>query len=186
MLIEGAVAIGSGVAAHSLSLIAFGADSLIELASAGVLLWRLSVELKYGQGFSQAAERIASRVAGGLLLALAVYVVLAAAWGLWQREGEAFSWGGLIITILAIPIMSLLARLKLAVAQQLSSRALHADAVETIACGWLSFIVVIGLLAQLAIGAWWIDSAASLVIVWLLLREGREAWTGEDCCADED
>jgi hypothetical protein len=91
MTVEAIVAIASGIAAHSISLIAFGIDSLIELASAGVLIWRLSVELKHGRAFSEAAERIASRIAGGLLFALAAYVIGAAGWGLWHREGEAFS-----------------------------------------------------------------------------------------------
>jgi len=181
MTVEAVVAITSGVMANSIILTAFGIDSVIELASAGVLIWRLSVELKYGRTFSEAAEHTASRIAGGLLFALAAYVVAAAAWGLWSREGAVFSWPGLIVALLAIPIMYLLAKRKLAVAARLGSRALRADAVEAITCGWLSFVVVIGLLAQLAIGAWWIDSVTSLAIVWFLVKEGREAWAGEEC-----
>ena len=70
---------------------------------------------------------------------------------------------------------------KLRIAAALGSRALRADAVESITCGWLSFVVVIGLLAQLALlGAWWVDSVTSLVIVWLLVKEGREAWEAEE------
>ena len=91
---EAIIAIASGIAAHSISLTAFGIDSLIELASAGVLIWRLSVELKHGRAFSEAAEHTASRIAGGLLFALAAYVVVAAGWGLWHREGQAFSLAG--------------------------------------------------------------------------------------------
>ena len=185
MIVEAVVAVASGIAANSISLTAFGIDSLIELASAGVLMWRLSVELKHGRAFSEAAEHTASRIAGGLLFALAAYVVVAAGWGLWHREGQAFSLAGLIVTALAIPVMYLLAKRKLSVAAQLGSRALRADAVEAVACGWLSFVVVLGLLAQLAIGAWWIDSVTSLAILWFLIKEGREAWTGEECCADE-
>jgi len=158
------------------------ASAFGELASAGVLIWRLSVELKHGRAFSEDAERIASRIAGGLLFALAAYVVVAAGWGLWHREGEAFSWPGLIVTALAIPVMYLLARRKLAVTAELGSRALRADAIEAVTCGWLSFVVVIGLLAQLAIGAWWVDSVTSLAILWFLIKEGREAWAGEACC----
>lgn len=184
MTIEAVVAIGAGVAAHSISLMAFGIDSLIELASAGVLIWRLSVELKHGRAFSEQAERQASRIGGVLLLALAAYVVVAASWGLWQREGEAFSAPGLGVTLLAIPIMYFLARRKFVVAGALGSRALRADAVEAIACGWLSFVVVVGLLAQLAIGAWWIDSVTSLAIVGFLVKEGREALSGDECCDD--
>ncbi len=182
MTVEAIVAIASGIAAHSISLTAFGIDSVIELASAGVLIWRLSVELKHGRAFSEDAERLASRIAGGLLFALAAYVVVAAGWGLWHREGETSSWPGLIVTALAIPVMYLLAKRKLAVAAELGSRALRADAIEAVTCGWLSFVVVIGLLAQLAIGAWWIDSVTSLAILWFLVKEGREAWAGEACC----
>jgi hypothetical protein len=74
MTIEAIVALTSGWAASSLVLIAFGLDSVIELASAGVLMWRLSVELRFGQTFSESAERTASRVGGALLFLLAAYV----------------------------------------------------------------------------------------------------------------
>lgn len=182
MTVEAGVAIGSGYRAHSLSLTAFGVDSLIELASAGVLVWRLSAELRHGRGFSGTAEGIAGRAAGGLLFALALCVAMGAAWGLWSRRGEAFSWAGMGVTALAIPVMYGLARRKLAVAERLGSRALRADAVEAIACGWLSFVVMIGLAAQRVMAFWWIDSVASLAILWLLVKEGSEAWQGVDCC----
>ena len=182
MMVETAVAIGAGIAAHSLLLFAFGTDSVIEIVSACVLIWRLSVELRRGRAFSEAAERRASRIAGALLFALALYVVAAAAWGLWQHQGAEFSTPGLILTVAAIPIMYVLSRQKLALAEQLGSRALRADAIESITCGWLSFVVVIGLVAQLALAAWWVDSVASLAIVYFLFKEGREAWNGGDCC----
>jgi divalent metal cation (Fe/Co/Zn/Cd) transporter len=185
MTIESVVAIGAGIIAHSISLTAFGIDSLIELASAGVLIWRLSVELKHGHSFSENAERTASKIGGVLLFALAAYIIVAAAWGLWTHEGEVFSWPGLVVTLLAIPIMYLLAKRKLATAAKLGSRALRADAVEAITCGWLSFVVVLGLLAQLALNAWWVDSVTSLAILWFVIKEAREAWTGEECCADD-
>ena len=183
MTIEAVVAIGAGVAAHSVSLTAFGIDSLIELVSAGVLIWRLSVELKHGRSFSEDAERTAGKIGSVLLFALAAYVIAAAAWGLWTREGEAFSWPGLVVTLFAIPIMYVLAKRKLAVAARLGSRALRADAVETITCGWLSFVLVVGLLAQLALDAWWVDSVTSLAILWFVIKEAREAWAGEECCS---
>ncbi len=180
MTVEAVVAVASGVAAHSITLVAFGLDSVIELASAGVLIWRLSHELRFGREVSEAAERIARRIAGGLLFALAAYVVAAAGWSLWRGEGEAFSWPGLAIALLSIPIMLMLARRKLALADQLGSRALRADAAESVACLWLSVVVVVGLLAQLAFGAWWIDAVTSLAIVWFLVKEGREAWEVEE------
>ncbi len=84
---------------------------------------------------------------------------------------------GLILTVVAIPVMWWLAKEKIRVAEQIGSRALRADAVESITCGYLSGVVVVGILVQLLMpGWWWIDSAASLAIVVLLVKEGREAW----------
>jgi divalent metal cation (Fe/Co/Zn/Cd) transporter len=180
MTIEAAVAIGAGLTSGSLVLTAFGLDSLIELASAGVLIWRLTVELQRDENFSAATERTASRIAGGLLFALAAYVTIAAAWSLSTRSGEAFSWPGLIVALVAIPSMRYLAHQKIAVAEKIGSRALRADAMEAVTCGWLSFVVVISLAAQWAVGAWWIDGVASLAIVWPLVKEGREAWAGRE------
>jgi divalent metal cation (Fe/Co/Zn/Cd) transporter len=76
-----------------------------------------------------------------------------------------------------------LARRKLDIAEKIGSRALRADAVEAITCGWLSLVVVVSLLAQWLTGAWWIDSIGALAIVWFLIKEGREAWSEDDCGA---
>ena len=78
---------------------------------------------------------------------------------------------GLIVSLLAIPIMRYLARRKIALAERLGSRALRADAMESITCWWLSFVVVVSLLAQAAVGAWWVAAG----------QGGREAWAGEEC-----
>jgi len=165
MVIEAAVAIGAGLAARSITLLAFGIDSVIELTSATVLIWRLSVELQHGQSFGESAERVARRIGAALLFALAAYVVAAAGWSLLTRQGASFSWPGLLISIAAIPVMWILSRRKLRIADALGSRALRTDAVESITCGWLSIVVVIGLLVQLTLAAWWVDSVTSLAIV---------------------
>jgi divalent metal cation (Fe/Co/Zn/Cd) transporter len=183
MTVEAFVAITTGVTAGSLVLLAFGLDSVIELASAGVLIWRLFVELRHGQEFSETAERTASRIEGALLLLLAAYVTVAAVWRLWTGGGEEFSWPGFIVALVAIPAMRYLAQRKIAIADQIGSRALRADAIEAVTCGWLSFVVVVTLAAQWLFGAWWIDGVGSLAIVWLLVKEGREAWSGDDCCS---
>jgi len=181
MAVEAVVALGSGIAAGSVVLLAFGLDSIIELISAGVLIWRLSVELRRGQAFSESAERLASRIGGALLFTLAAYVVMSAGWGLWQRQGAEFSIPGLAVSVLAIPIMRYLARRKIALADKLGSRAMRADAMESITCGWLSLVVVVSLVAQAVLGVWWVDPVGSLAIVWFLVKEGREAWAGEEC-----
>jgi divalent metal cation (Fe/Co/Zn/Cd) transporter len=183
MTVEAVVAIGAGVTAGSLVLIAFGLDSVIELASAGVLMWRLLVELRHGQKFSERAERIASHIGGALLFLLAIYITAAAIWRLWNGTGEEFSWPGFLVALIAIPAMRYLARRKIDIAEKIGSRALRADAIEAVTCGWLSFVVVVTLAAQWLVGAWWIDAVGSLAIVWFLVKEGREAWRGE-CCAD--
>ena len=182
MVIEALVALWSGYIAHSVTLIAFGFDSVIELISAGILVWRLTVELRHGQAFSEEAEQRASKIGGVLLFALAAYVVMSAGWSLWTQRAEEFSIPGLLVALVAIPTMYVLAKLKIAIAERIGSRALRVDAVESITCGWLSVVVVIGLTAQYLIGAWWVDSVTSLGIVWFLVKEGQEAWAGEECC----
>jgi divalent metal cation (Fe/Co/Zn/Cd) transporter len=184
MVVEAAVALSAGIAAHSITLVAFGADSVIELISAFVLLWRLRVEVRLGRAFSEAAEQRAARIGGALLFALAAYVVASAAWSLWTRQGETFSPLGLAVSLVAIPTMYVLAKAKIRIAERLGSRALRADAAESLTCGYLSAVVVIGLLADLAFRAWWVDGATSLAIVSFLVKEGREAWSGDDCCGD--
>jgi divalent metal cation (Fe/Co/Zn/Cd) transporter len=181
MVIEAAVAISAGIPARSITLLAFGIDSLIELASALVLIWRLTIELRRGQSFAEEAERKASRIGGALLFALAAYVVAASGWSLWTREGQMFSWPGLLVSVAALPIMWVLSRRKLRLAEALENRALRADAMESVTCGWLSFVVVVGLAVADITGAWWVDAVTSLGIVWFLVKEGREAWSGEDC-----
>ena len=185
MSIEAVVALASGWIAGSLTLTVFGIDSVIELVSAGVLVWRLTVELRHGKKFSEAIEQRASRIGGALLFALAATIVVAAGWRLWTGVGQEFSWPGLVVALLAIPIMRLLARGKLDLATRLGSRALRADAVESLTCFWLSLVVVVGLVCNFLVGAWWIDAVTSLGVLWFVVREAREAWAGEDCgCCD--
>jgi hypothetical protein len=170
MVIEALVAIGSGVIAGSLTLTAFGLDT---------------EELRRGEEFSRHAERIASRSGGALLFVLAAYIVLGAAWSLWAHHGGEFSVPGFIVAAVAMPIMYVLARRKVNVARRLGSRAMRADAIESMTCGWLSLVVVVGLVANLLLAAWWIDAVTSLGIVWFVAKEAREAWSGEDCCSHE-
>jgi divalent metal cation (Fe/Co/Zn/Cd) transporter len=183
MTVEAAVGVAAGWAAGSLVLTAFGLDSVIELASAGVLMWRLKVELRHGQQFSEYAEYAASRIGGALLFVLAAYVTALAMWSLLGDRRADFSAPGFIVALAAIPAMRFLALRKIAIADKLGSRALRADAMEAVTCGWLSFVVVISLAAQWAFGAAWIDGVGSLAIVWFLIREGREAWSGEACAS---
>ena len=184
MILEAVVAVVAGIQAHSLALMAFGVDSGIELISAGLLLWRLWVELEKGRIFSEVAEKRASRIGGILLLTLAVYVIVSASWSLWQRQGAEFSMLGLILSVLAVPIMFWLSKIKLRISDQIKSRALRTDAFESITCCYLSLVVVVGLVVELFLRAWWIDSIISLAIVYFLVKEGLEAYKSENCNCD--
>jgi divalent metal cation (Fe/Co/Zn/Cd) transporter len=75
-----------------------------------------------------------------------------------------------------------LAKNKLRIAAQIGSRALRADAVESLTCGYLSVVVVVALLVQWFVGGWWISGASALVLVPFLVREAREAWRHDPCC----
>lgn len=182
MIVEATAAISASITARSTSLLAFGLDSVIELISAGVLIWRLNVELRRGQTFSEYAEHMAARIGGGLLIILAAYVIASSGWSLWTRKGAEYSLFGLAVTLAAIPIMYFLSKRKLKIAENLNSRAMRADAMESITCGYLSVVVAMGLAAQLLTGFWWVDAVTSLGIVWFLVKEGREAWNGGECC----
>ncbi len=95
------------------------------------------------------------------------------------RPGQAFSVPGFVVAVLALPIMYWLARKKTQIAMAIGSAALRADAAEAIACGYLSAVVVVGLLAQWLIGAWWIDGVSALALVPFLIREAKEAWEAD-------
>jgi divalent metal cation (Fe/Co/Zn/Cd) transporter len=103
--------------------------------------------LRHGKAFAESAERTASRIGGALLFALAAYVVAAADWKLWIGQGAEFSLPGLIVNTLAMPVMYLISRRKLDLAHRPGSRALRTDAIESITCGWLAFVVVLTLVA---------------------------------------
>ena len=185
MVIEAAVAVGAGIAARSLLLVAFGIDSAIELASAVIVFRRFRVELteksesaQHGKGD---VEPKTARVAGYLLFLLSAYVLLQAIFGLMTRHAAETSPIGIAVAIVAAFGMPFLAKAKLRVAAWIESRSLRADAMETLTCGYLAWVLLAGLALNAVTRWWWIDSVASLVIVPLLLREGYEAISNRGC-----
>ncbi len=176
--LEGIIAIAAGLAAGSVALTGFGVDSVIEVTSGVVLWWRLRAELG-APPVGTAVEARAGRVAGLLLVVLAGYLVVESGRLLLVGARAETSIVGLAITFLSLIVMPLLARAKLRVAEALGSRALRADAHETIVCAWLSFTTLLGLGLNAALGWWWADPVAALAMVPLILREGLEAWRGE-------
>ncbi len=107
-------------------------------------------------------------------------MIVSAVWSLWRGEGQEFSPAGLVLAILAIPIMYALAKANLRLTDALRSGALRADTAESIACCYFSAVVVVGLAAQYFVKAWWVDGVSALALVPFLLREAKGAWEGDD------
>lgn len=188
MFAEAGISVGAGIAAGSLLLIAFGADSVIELISAGVLYWRLRKEAGGQLADAEAVEAVeqkASRIAGYLLYFLSLYVIVQAIYGLMHRHQTQTSWAGIAVAIVAAFGMPILAKAKIRVADSIGSTALRADAMETFTCGYLSWVLLAGLAANAMFHVWWLDSAASLIVVPFLIKEASEAMTGKCSCHDD-
>ena len=178
-ILEGIVAILSGALAGSVALMGFGIDSGIESASGGILLWRLYSERR-GQD-TEAVERRALNLVGVSFILLAAYVAFDAAKTLISHERPGRSIIGILLSVLSLIVMPLLARAKRRTAAQLNSRALHADSRQTSICAYLSAILLGGLLLNALLGWWWADPIAALVMVPIIVNEGREALHGEPC-----
>lgn len=176
--LEGIVAIVAGIAAGSVALTGFGVDSVIEVTSGVLLWWRLRAELGVAR-VGPAVEARAARWAGVLLLALAVFIAAESGRRLLTGDRPGESVVGIVVTALSLIVMPLLARAKLRLAASLESRALRADAHETIVCAWLSATTLIGLALNAALGWWWADPIAALAMLPLIVREGIEAWRAD-------
>lgn len=180
--LEAIVALAAGLAAGSVALLSFGADSLIELTAGVAALWRLSADAELAQ--RERAERTGLRIIGACFLALAVYVADQAGRALLLRQRPAESFPGIALAVLALASMPLLARAKRRVAVGISSGALAAEARQTALCGTLSAILLGGLLLNAALGWWWSDPLAALCMVPIIAREGLEGVRGRSSCGD--
>lgn len=192
MTVEAGIAMSVGFITHSVSLQGFGIDSVIELLAGGILLWRLLVEQR-GETLDavERAERRASWITAMGLLALAIYIIGESAYAFIGRTRPEGSWWGVALACAAAVIMPLLWQGKLRVAKRIGSAALRADAACSLTCAYMSLALLAGLLLNRLFGWWWADPLAALVLVYFLVREGREALhearTGEtcQCCSDD-
>ena len=176
MIVEVVGSIVTAMGARSVSLLAFGLDSLVELASAGVLVWRLRAEL--GGGNEEETESVEHRAAGLVgwsLLLLAAYIVIDAGWALWHHDTPRTSPFGMLIAGAAFVIMPVLVMYKRRVANRIGSAALRADAAEGVVCAYMAATLLFGLVLRSAFGWWWADPVAALALVAFIVHEGREA-----------
>ena len=162
--------------AGSVALIGFGADAVIESLSGLVLLWRLQ-----SHEHDERREKQALKGVGICFLVLAMYVATDAAYSLFRHEAPETSVPGIVISALSLTVMPLLARAKRRVAWRLKSAALVADSRQTDLCAYLSAILLGGLVLNAVVGWWWADSAAALIMVPIIVREGLQALRGEIC-----
>ena len=184
-IVEGVIAVLAGWLAGSVALVGFGLDSTIETTSAIIVLFRLLAEYR-GQDKErlEATERRATRAVGVTLFALAGYILFQSARTLIRQEAPQESLVGIVLAALSLLLMPFLVIGKRRVGRAISSRALLADAQETLVCTYLSFTLLLGLVLNAWLGWWWADPVAALIMVPFIGREAREAWSGDACCGD--
>jgi divalent metal cation (Fe/Co/Zn/Cd) transporter len=176
MFAEAILAIGAGIAARSVLLTAFGADSVIELLSGATLLWRLRVEESGGVDTRvDAVERRATWLSAVLLILLCAYVALSAAAGLLLRIQPGRSWLGIGVSAAAVLAMPWLAARKRAANDTIQSPALRADIAESVTCAYLAAVTLAGVLINAITGWWWFEYVAALALLRWLIPEVREA-----------
>jgi divalent metal cation (Fe/Co/Zn/Cd) transporter len=179
-VIEFAVAIAAGLAAGSVALIGFGADSLIEGLAGLVIVWLFTG----GRGASERAERRAQQLIAVSYFVLAAYIGAASSRDLVVGHQPAASWVGIGLAAFTALTMPLLAMAKRRVGNKLNSSATVSEAQQNQICAYLSIALLVGLLANALAGWWWADPAAALVIGAVAVREGVDSWRGNlcDCC----
>jgi len=177
-IVEFAIAIAAGLAAGSIALIGFGADSLIEALAGGVVLWLFTGKRRG----SSSAERRAQQLIAFSFFLLAAYVGVEALRTLVNGDHPDASWVGIGLAAFTAPTMPLLAYAKRRLGNELHSAATVKEAAQTQLCAYLSIALLVGLAANALAGWWWADPLTALVIAAVALKEGRESSRGEGCC----
>lgn len=180
--LEGVVSIVAGLIAGSVSLVGFGLDSAIEVASGATLLWRLHHDLNPSR--REQVESTTLRIVGWSFIALALYIVYESATTLIGHEAPERSIPGILIAAVSVVVMPILARAKRRVAAGIGSGAMHADSRQTDFCMYLSAVLLGGLLLNAVVGWWWADPVAGLVMVPIITKEGIDGLRGKTCACE--
>ncbi|RKN50375.1 cation transporter [Micromonospora endolithica] len=176
-VIEAIVAITAGTIASSTALIGFGLDSVIEVASAAAVAWQ------FAGPDPEAREKVALRVIAVSFFALAAYVTVESVRALIGGAEAEHSSIGLVLAALSLAIMPVLSYAQRRAGRELGSRSAVADSKQTLLCTYLSAVLLVGLGVNSLFGWSWADPIAALVIAAVAVKEGREAWRGDACCA---
>jgi len=176
--IEAAIAVGAGLAAGSIALIGFGADSLVEAFAGFIVLWRFA----QARATSEHAERRAQQLIAVSFYVIAAYVGVEAIRSLVVGDEPAVSWVGIGLSAFTLATMPPLAIAKARVAEALGSSATKSESRQTMLCAYLSGALLLGLGLNAIAGWWWADPLTALVIAAVAVKEGRDSWRGDACC----
>ncbi len=179
-VLEATIAIAAGVAASSIALVGFGADSLVETIAGLIVIWRFA-ETRQD---SERAERRAQRLIGASFLLIATYVAVEAIQTLLAGSHPKASWVGIGLAAITLLVMPLLARAKARVGEELNSSATVSEGRQNLLCAYLSAALLVGLGGNALFGLWWLDPVTALAIAAVAASEGREAWRGKSCAGD--
>ncbi len=177
MAAEGAIAILAGVLAGSIALIGFGIDSAIEGFASAIIVWRFTGH----RIVSEAAEARAQKLVAVQFFILAPYVAVESVRALVAGHHAEVSWLGIALTASSLVVMPYLGIAKSRLADRLGSPATKGEGRQNLLCAYLAAALLVGLLANAAFGAWWLDPVIGLLIAAVAVKEGAEAWRGEGC-----
>ena len=177
MAAEGAIAIVAAVIAGSVALLGFGLDSAIEGLASVIIVWRFTGT----RTLSETAETRAGKAVAVTFFLLAPYIAYDAAATLIARHHAGTSWPGIGLAVASLIVMPALGMAKRRLGARLDSAATAGEGTQNLLCAYLAAAVLAGLLANTALGWWWLDPVVALGIAGLAVREGIEAWHGEEC-----
>ncbi len=180
MVFEGGIAILAGILAGSVALIGFGLDSAIEGFASAIIVWRFTG----ARMFSEAAEHRAQKLVAIQFLVLAPYVGFESVSALVEGERPDVSWLGIALSASSLVAMPYLGIAKQRIADQIGSAATKGEGRQNMLCAYLAGALLVGLVANAAFGAWWLDPVVGLLIAGVAIKEGLEAWRGEGCCVE--
>ncbi|MFC7307228.1 cation transporter [Streptomyces monticola] len=179
-VIEAVAAITAGTIASSTALIGFGLDSVIEVSSAAAVAWQFSAT---DHTVREAREKTTLRIIAASFFALAAYVTADSLRALTGTGEAERSLPGIVLAALSLAVMPFLSAAQRRAGRELGSASAVADSKQTLLCTYLSAVLLVGLLANWLLGLSWADPVAALVIAAVAVKEGRDAWRGDACCA---
>jgi divalent metal cation (Fe/Co/Zn/Cd) transporter len=176
-VVEAVVAISAGTVASSTALIGFGLDSVVEVGSAAAVAWQFAAPDPHRR------EKVALRLIAWSFFALAAYVTVESVRALISGTQPDHAPVGIGLAALSLLVMPVLSYAQRRAGREFGSASAVADSKQTLLCTYLSAVLLVGLLANATLGWWWADPLAALVIAAVAVKEGREAWRGDACCA---